>query len=497
MRRTLTVLLLILLCFSSFGLSNSVQPSKLSPRLWQVYQSATPDDEYLVWVYFTDKGRNLSAKYAAARQVLTLKSRQRRLTMRRPENLVDFADLPLEDSYVMAVQQHVQQFRHASKWLNAVSARATKRQIDLIRRFEFVKVIDLVGRFKSIAPEPVEQPDLSLPPASGVDQAQSQSALDYGPSFTQLNQINVPAVHNLGDFGQGVVIAVLDAGFNNLGHEAFQRMHIIAARDFVNGDDDVGDGQDMGNGSHGTATLSVIGGFAPGKLIGPAFSADYILAKTENTDSERPVEEDNWVAGLEWAEGSGVDVMSSSVGYLDFDPGFGGYSWADMNGQTAVTTRAAVMAAQRGIVVVNAAGNSGGNPIHNTLIAPADGDGVIAAGAVHFDGERAGFSSVGPTVDGRIKPDVMALGVGVQTASPRTRSGYQPLPGTSFACPLVAGTAALILSAHPDWSPTQVLNALRSTASNAATPNNLTGWGIVNALAAVQFSSKRQGASSK
>lgn len=488
MRRTLTFLLLTLLCFSSFGLSQPVQPDKLSQRLWRVYQSAREDDEFLVWIYFTDKGRNLSVKYEAVRQSLTPKSRQRRLTVRAAADLVDFADFPLEESYVTAVRQHVQQFRHASKWLNAVSARATKRQIDLIRSLAFVKTIDLVARFRARVPEPIELPSVITPTGAEAAQVQGAFPFDYGPSLGQLSQINVPAVHNLGNFGQGVVIGVFDTGFNNLDHEAFQMMRIIAAHDFVNGDDDVGDGSDMGKGSHGTWTLSVIGGFAEGQLIGPAFGADYILAKTENTESETPREEDNWVAALEWAEGLGVDVISSSVGYLDFDPGFGDYTWRDMDGQTATITRAAVMAVERGIVVVNAAGNFGRNPSHNTLIAPADGDGVIAAGAVNRDGMRAFFSSVGPTVDGRIKPDLMALGVGARVASARDRRGYQALDGTSFSCPLLAGTAALILSAHPDWSPAHVLNALRRTASNAADPNNLIGWGIVDALAAVQFS---------
>jgi subtilisin family serine protease len=285
-----------------------------------------------------------------------------------------------------------------------------------------------------------------------------------------------------------VVIAVFDGGFNNLGHLAFQRMNIIAARDFVNNDDDVDDGPDMGNGSHGTWTLSVIGGFAEGQLIGPAFGASYILAKTENTQSETPREEDNWVAALEWAEGFGVDVISSSLGYLAFDSPFDDYTWEDMDGRTTVITRAAVMAVERGLVVVNAAGNFGNNSSHNTLGAPADGDGVITAGAVNPNGRRAFFSSVGPTVDGRIKPDVMARGVRVRVASHVTQQGYLALDGTSFACPLVAGTVALMLSAHPDWSPAQVLNALRRTASHAADPNSLIGWGIIDALAAVQFS---------
>jgi subtilisin family serine protease len=282
-----------------------------------------------------------------------------------------------------------------------------------------------------------------------------------------------------------VIIAVLDAGFSNLSHEVFAPMTILARRDFVNGDEDVGDGADQGEGSHGTMTLSVLGGFKEGQLIGPAYAAGFILAKTENTASETPVEEDNWAAAAEWAEALGADVISTSLGYLDYDSPFTSYSFADMNGETAISTRAANLAASLGVVVVASAGNSGFDAAHNTLGAPADGRGVIAAGAVDARGTRAFFSSVGPTADGRIKPDVDAQGVSVKVASPTSPSLYGLADGTSFSCPLTAGVAALVVQAHPEYTPQQVADALRSTASQAGRPDNLLGYGIVNAAAAV------------
>ena len=280
-----------------------------------------------------------------------------------------------------------------------------------------------------------EEKALSLAPlgprVDGQETIRLTPALDYGPSLGQLAQIKVPEVHDMGLHGEGVVVGVFDAGFSNLAHEAFAGLRILASHDFVNGDEDVGDGADRGEGSHGTQTLSTLAGYKPGQLIGPAFAASVLLAKTENTESETPVEEDNWAAAAEWAEALGVDVVSSSLGYLDYDGPYPSYSWADMNGERAISTRAAERAASLGVVVVNSAGNSGFNPDHNTLGAPADGRRVLAVAAVSSSGRRADFSSVGPSADGRVKPDLAAQGVSVRVASPDRVNGYTVSSGTS------------------------------------------------------------------
>ena len=166
---------------------------------------------------------------------------------------------------------------------------------------------------------------------------------------------------------------------------------------------------DMGLARTELATLSLIGGFYEGQLIGPAFGADFILTRTENTDSETPIEEDNWIAAMEWADSIGVDVTSTSLGYIGFDPPYTSYTWQDMDGNTCRITNGADYAVSLGIFVVNSAGNEGYD-VHNTLGAPADGDSVIAIGSVNSSGSRSNFSSVGPTVDGRIKPDLMTMG---------------------------------------------------------------------------------------
>ena len=260
--------------------------------------------------------------------------------------------------------------------------------------------------------------------------------------------------------------------------------------DFVNNDSNIGDEGDMGQGYHGTFTLSAIGGYYPGHFIGPAYSANYILAKTENTDSETPIEEDNWVAALEWADSIGVDVTSTSLGYNDFDPqGDGGpdLTWQDMNGNTAIITIAADLAVKKGILVFNSAGNEGFNADHNTIIAPADGDSVIAVGAVDSKGIRASFSSVGNTADGRTKPDIMAMGVGVACAWNKDDNSTAFVDGTSLSCPLAAGAGAIILSANPNLTPMQIREALRMTASNNSSPDREMGWGIIDVIKAMNY----------
>jgi len=281
----------------------------------------------------------------------------------------------------------------------------------------------------------------------------------------------------------------MDAGFNNLEHQVFANMisenRILGTWDFVNNDTIVDDQGDMGTGNHGTMTLSTIGGFYEGQLIGPAYGAKYILTKTENTDSETTVEEDNWVAAMEWAENNwGPDITSTSLGYIDFDDG-SGYDASELDGNTATITIGADIAASLGILVVNSAGNEGSGT--TTIGAPADGDSVLAVGAVYADGNRVSFSSVGPTGDGRIKPEVMAQGSGVTVASPYSSDGYTTESGTSFSCPLTAGASAVLMQMVPSASNMDIFEALKMTANNHETPNNEYGWGIIDIMAAYQY----------
>ncbi len=472
-RTSLLLLVLILAAGDSFG-------QAVSPRLEAMVAAARSDAPHLVWVYLREKG-DTSARLGEAQALLSVRARERRKKRGRGA-LVRFADIPPVSEYVDAVRERVSGVRHVSRWLNAVSVEATGRQIEELQRLPFVKALDAVRRYSKGADEQM----VSMSRSRSLREAPSALDLDYGNSFGQLEQINVPAMHALGLDGEGVLIAVFDTGFKNLRHEAFSHLDILARWDFVNGDSAVGNNGDMGDGGHGAFALSIIGGYSEGELIGPAHRATYLLAKTENTESETPVEEDNWVAAVEWAEAWGADVITSSLGYLSFDPPFPGYSFEDMDGETAVTTRAAQMAAERGIVVVTSAGNGGFAADLNTLGAPADGKLVLSIGAVDAFGARADFSSVGRTADGRIKPDVMAQGVLVKGIDTSTPNQYALSSGTSFSCPLAAGVVALLLQAHPEWNVMRVRRALRSTANNAASPTRLVGWGILDGVAALR-----------
>ena len=460
--------------------------NKISNALETQMSNASANDEILVWIYFNDKGINTDVYFGNPQLVVSEKSIKRREKVLSNSSLLTIKDLPVYAEYVSQVKLKGLKVRWQSKWLNAVSGTASKTQLEQIASLPTVKKLDIVYKLRK-GSDPVIDQNSELQKLNNIEQPAGVNSLDYGDSYTQLQQINVPAAHDSGFTGQGITICVMDAGFNRLSHDAFLSMDIIAAWDFVNNDPNVGDESDMGEGSHGTQTLSTIGGYAPGHLIGPAFNSSYILAKTENTDTETPIEEDNWIAAMEWADSIGVDVTSTSLGYIGYDPPYQSYTWEDMDGNTTVITNGADYAAYIGIVVVNSAGNEGYNSSHNTLGAPSDGDSVIAAGAVNSSGSRSSFSSVGPTVDGRIKPDIMALGSGDVVASPYNDHNYTTASGTSFSCPLSAGVAALILCSNPNLTPMQVRDAMRNTASKNSNPDNLYGWGILNALSAINY----------
>ena len=466
---------------------SEAQNHKITKNLTQTIHS-TDKELYPVWVFFKDKGNNLNLKLSEAESNLPEHAIQRRKkVMGSKSTYATFYDIPVQNSYLNEISILSQKIRQKSNWLNAVSVEATENQIDIIAALPFVKKVDIVRT--STIKENNSEFDFANSYQNFSFPNSSKYNLNYGSSLNQLEQINVPAAHDLGYNGNGIIICVMDAGFNNLEHQVFANMisenRILGTWDFVNNDTIVDDQGDMGTGDHGTMTLSTIGGFYEGQLIGPAYGAKYILTKTENTDSETTVEEDNWVAAMEWAENNwGPDITSTSLGYIGFDDGTG-YDASELDGNTATITIGADIAASLGILVVNSAGNEGSGT--TTIGAPADGDSVLAVGAVYDDGSRVYFSSVGPTGDGRIKPEVMAQGAGVTVASPYSSSGYTTADGTSFSCPLTAGASAVLMQMVPSASNMDIFEALKMTANNHEAPNNEYGWGIIDIMAAYQY----------
>lgn len=465
---------------------------KISDRLAAVLRTGG-EQKLAVWVTFTDKGANELRKGSIPLDLVSEKALERRRNLLPPDQVVDYSDLPVEDSYVEQLTAAGAAVRQRSKWLNAVSLMATPPLIQTLAALPFVQAIDLVGRFKKDPSQELTTEEANGSARTSLEKSTLANAFDYGPSLAQVSLLNIPAVHNEGNYAQGIIIGVFDTGFRLLTHEAFDSLKILATHDFVDKKVSVVPNNPATNfGDHGVLTLSTLAGFKPGRLVGPAFGATFILARTENDSSETPFEEDNWVAAIEWAESLGVQVTSTSLGYLTYDAPYESWTWRDMNGRTTMVTEAAAMAVRKGVIVVNAAGNEGiarDDPTHNTLLAPADADSVLAVGAVTPDGVRAGFSSVGPTtsIPPHIKPDVMTTGTSVVCASPSIRTGYTSAQGTSLACPLAAGIAAMILKEFPTATPMEVVEAMKMTSSNAGAPNNRYGWGIVNATRALGY----------
>ena len=462
---------------------------KISKSLNTIINSSGTDEQLLVWVEFADKGEDTESLMLSPDRLLTKESLQRRLKVKPVNQLTDFTDLPLKESYVSDVLGAGVKVKQRSKWFNRISCYATAEQVNAIADLGHVRKIDIVKKFTRNYDYPETPEGGTFPEINSID-SDNISSLNYGSSLAQMQIINAVTTHDSGYFGQGIIVASFDAGVDNIEHPCFDSLRARGYRsyDFVNHDTIVDDqsGQ-QGQGYHGTNTLSLVGGYRPGNLISPAFRSKYFIAKTENTDSETPVEEDNWIAAAEWADSLGADIITSSLGYIGMDGGsIRSYDWTWMNGDSCVITIGADLAVNKGIVVCNSAGNEGTHTTHNTLGAPSDGDSVIAVGSVTSSGTRSSFSSVGLTTDGRIKPDVMARGSGNYMAQSGSGTGYSTGSGTSFSCPMTAGVVAQMLSANNSLTPIQVREILKQTASRSTTPDRFMGWGIINSWEAVK-----------
>ncbi len=445
--------------------------------LVSVYQMSTTAEMLPVWIFFTCKSNSYKPEHDETTRPFRLPER----TLRRRAKVminagIDYHDLPVNASFIDTLSLYGFTRRHNSTWLNAVSGYLPRTRLDKVARLPFVREIRL------LPPATKRQQQFDFREKTSISAPRQNHLLHYGNSAIQLEMLNVPALHDLGLSGNGILICLLDTGYD-LRHNALQSVKVIAEYDFINHDSvtiNEPDKDPPGQDEHGTKVLSVVAGNSPGELYGTAYGASFLLGKTEILDAEVIIEEDNWVACIEWAERQGADIASSSLIYNEW------YSYNDMDGNTAIITRVADMAVARGMIVTVSSGNERNSEWYY-ISAPADADSVISIGAVDRKGMLASFSSGGPTVDGRIKPEVVALGKAVLAVNPGIPSAYSYVDGTSFANPLIAGVCALLLEAHPYWTPMQVREALMQTADRAHSPDNNYGWGLVNALAALNY----------
>ncbi|MDX2016775.1 MAG: S8 family serine peptidase [Planctomycetota bacterium] len=395
----------------------------------------------------------------------------------------DERDLPLDPARVAAIESTGARVHQRSRWLNAVSVEASPAQLEAIRAMGLTT--EPVRRGRAVQALEVQDDPWGADGEDGTGEFGARE--NYGRSAGQIAQIDLARVHDAGFTGAGVIIGVLDTGFVTT-HAAFNNpakpLRVIASFDFVKNDANVGiqAGDNSGQHHHGTFILGTLAAYLPGELVGTAPDARYILAKTEDVAGEYPAEEDNYVAGLEFVESLGADIATSSLGYIDW------YTQAQLNGITAVTSRAVNIATSNGLICVTAAGNEGNDGDRTTshLIAPADALKVITVGAVNISGTVTSFSSDGPTADGRVKPELLALGQQTATVSPTSNTGYAAVNGTSLSTPLVAGALACLLQARPTWTVDGARNVVFHTAEyfrlNGFTqPIFVKGYGLMGA----------------
>ncbi len=441
-----------------------------------------PQDKY--FIYFTDKGPQASLQktgqaYREALQQITPRALERRKKAMNADSLITYEDLPVFKDYINQLLSLGIRIENKLDWFNSVSTFMDDEMKEQAANLSFVSKIEPVRTIKF---------DDYKVDRNVLPKINNATDPEYGNSYVQLALSDVPTVHSKGITGNGIIIGILDTGFDWKEHEALKNAHVLDEYDFVFHDSVTANqvGDDPNQDSHGTYVFSVIAGYKDSILIGPAYGASYILAKTEDIRSETHIEEDNYAAALEWMENLGVDITSSSLGYNQFDPSTYSYTYEDMNGNTTIVTKAAEMAFERGVVTITAAGNEG-NKKWYYIIAPADGYKTMAVGAVNSNNTLASFSSRGPTFDGRTKPDIVAMGVDVYGASTGGTNGYTYGSGTSAATPIAGGIAGLLLSLYPHLTNDQLRNIFHETSDNSESPDNERGYGLLSAAKAVSF----------
>lgn len=439
-------------------------------------------DKYLI--EFTDKNNSPYSIQNPA-EFLSQRAIERR---ERYGIAIDELDLPVNPQYLQAVADVGVELINPTKWLNAVTIYTDDQlKITEIQAMPFVKNVLKCASAPSFTGRSEDFSEFSLNKPFGFNEVPEEilpllkssnliTSLDYGQGYNQIEMIGGIGLHDQGYQGQGMVIAVLDGGFTATNElDAFDSLfmngQILGTRDFVAGGANVYQGS-----GHGTAVLSTMGANLPGQLIGTAPKASYWLLRTEDTGSEYIIEEFNWASGAEYADSVGADIINSSLSYKTFDEPLYDHGYENMDGNTAPSTKAADIAMSRGMVVVNSAGNDGNSSTWPWIGAPADGDSVFSIGAVDSEGIYATFSSIGPTYDGRLKPNFVAQGKNTVIAS--LNGGIGTSSGTSFSSPIIAGMTACLWQTDPSMTNINLLNAIQTSSSLASNPDYQMGHGI-------------------
>ncbi len=455
----------------------------LSAFLLSLACSAFAQNRYVI--HLTDKN---NSPYSISNPLAFLT--QRSIDRRNHQSIsIDNSDLPVNPSYLQGISATGAAVLNKSKWLNTVTVNISNpNQLTAISALPYVSNVSNIGRMAHGKTRPSKEKfaeEMIFIPAQFNSNYLRTASFDYGQATGQTQMIGINNLHDQGYSGQGMIIALLDGGFQDANimpcfDSLFANNQVIATWDFVDNQTNVYD-----DNWHGASVLSTIAANVPGEMVGTAPHASFLLLRSEDVNSEYIIEEYNYASAAEYADSAGADVIHSSLGYTQFDDPAQNHYYVDMNGNTAPCTIAADLAAKKGILVTSSAGNEGGSA-WNYISAPADGDSVLAVGAVNQSAQYVSFSSNGPSYDGRIKPDVAAVGGSTYLYMP-FNPGVVQANGTSFSGPIMAGAAACLWQSWPTRSNMEIIQAIKRSANQYSNPDTLLGYGIPNFATAYSF----------
>ncbi|MFK5982300.1 MAG: S8 family serine peptidase [Flavobacteriaceae bacterium] len=419
------------------------------------------------WVFFADK-ENVAASLADPILIMTQDAIDRKALQGTP---IDERDVPVNENYITQIKNASGINVYAkSKWMNCVYVKGTQSNIEALLNLSFVVEVEFADKGLNLFPGvPIED-------KFAIENDNNRVVYNYGAAANQIEMLSGDYLHELDFDGEGMVIAVLDAGFPSINsNPGFDKMRnedrLLGTYDFEARTTNVD-----GTSSHGLNTTSDIGGFLQNEFVGTAPLASYYLFVTEYAPTEVPVEEAWWVEALERADSLGVDVINTSLGYQDYDNPNYDHSYDDLDGQTTFSARGANIAFDKGMILVTSAGNDGGGFTY--VGTPGDSPGMLTVGAVDSNGNYASFSSIGPTTDGRIKPDIMAQG---SSAAVISTGGYVDYSsGTSFSSPIMAGVVTCLWQSRPQTPNNQIMDIIRESAHLYNNPTDQMGYGIPN-----------------